>query len=153
MADKTMTELETLQLEEARTQARERQERRIALQKRKEAIEETIRRDNANRDRIQASCSHRKGGRGTAGLYSGNDQNYAVITHRLSVGGAIVICQRCGKLWKEPRPPGAKATQQQKDQYRADLNEFRRARNLPTDNEPSGSVLFTFTSAEEEGYA
>lgn len=152
MSDKpqALTELEALQLEEARAQAEERKNRREAQKNRARAIEETIRRDNFNRKRIQAACQHRKGGRGTAGLYTGNDQNYAVITHHCSHGKTIVICQRCGKLWAAPEPLSAKPTQQQKEEYRAELAEYRRALNFPTDNEPSGSTLFTITSAEEE---
>lgn len=145
-----LSELEALQLEEARAQAEDRKARRVALKNRAIAIEETIRRDRLNQARIQSSCSHRKGGRGLQNLYNGNDHNYALITHRCSHGKTIVICQRCGRLWSEPQPPGLKATAEEKQQYRAELEEFRRARNLPTDNEPSGSVLFTFASAEDE---
>jgi hypothetical protein len=143
-------ELEQLQLEEARAQAEERKQRRESLHRRAVAIEETIKRDNQNRVYLQSLCQHRKGGRGAQGFYTGNDANYAVITHHCSHGKTIVICQRCGRLWEAPAPLKAKATAEEKAKYRADLAEFRRAQNLPTDNEPSGSVLFTVQAAEDE---
>lgn len=145
-----LSELEALQLEEARAQADERKSRRVALKKRVEAIEQTIQRDKQNRDHIQAACQHRKGGSGLSNFYNGNSQNYAIVVHRCSHGKTIVICQRCGKLWREPTSPGINATKEQKEKYRAELAEFRYARNLPTDNQPSGSAIFSFTSAEEE---
>jgi hypothetical protein len=144
-------ELEQLQLEEAREAAEQRKQKRMYRAQRLQAIEDMLKRDQANRARIQASCQHRKGGKGTAQMYMGNDQNYAVVTHHCSSGsGSIVICQRCGKLWGPPEPLAKKATAEQKAQYRLDLAEYRRALNFPTDNEPSGSVLFTYTRADEE---
>lgn len=143
-------ELEALQLEEAREAAEQRKQKRLYRERRTVAIEATLKRDTANRERIQAACQHRKGGKGTGQMFMGNDANYAVVTHKCSTGKTIVICQRCGKLWAPPEPLPKKATAEQKQQYREQLAEFRRAVNLPTDNEPSGSVLFTFTEAEEE---
>jgi hypothetical protein len=151
MAELTMkAELEQLQLEEARAAAEDRKQKRTYRMARRQAIEATIKRDNANRARIQASCQHRKGGKGTAQMYMGNDANYAVVTHHNSAGtGTIVVCQRCGKLWEPPQPLPKKPTSEQKAQYRADYAEYRRAINFPTDNEPSGTVLFTFTPPDE----
>lgn len=151
MAEKNISaELEQLQLEEAREAAEQRRNKRQARKQRLAVIERTLKRDKAQRELIQASCQHRKGGKGTAQMYMGNDANYAVITHTISSGGKIVVCQRCGKLWEAPEPLSKKATAEEKLKYREQMAEFRRAVNLPTDNEPSGSVLFTFTSAEEE---
>lgn len=145
-----MTELETLQLEEARAQFEERKARRMALKQRAMSIEQAVERDRLNQRHIQSVCQHRKGGSGLSNFYNGNSQNYSIIVHHCSHGKTIVICQRCGKLWEEPKNPGVKATKEQKEQYRAELAEFRRARNLPTDNQPSGSTIFGFASAEEE---
>ena len=143
-------ELESLQLDEARAQAAERKQERMNKENRVKAIQLAIKRDNENRKRIQAICQHRKGGKGVAQMYMGNDPNYAVVTHICSHGPTIVVCQRCGKIWEEPEPLPKKPTPEQKAEYRQQLAEFRWARNLPTDNEPSGTVLFAFTPIEPE---
>lgn len=152
MADKNkiQEELEELQLQEAREQAEQRKLTRAQKASRVKAIELSLKRDRLNQERIKASCVHRKGGKGTAQIYMGNDANYAVITHTLSHGPTIVVCQRCGNEWKQPEPLPPKATPEQKAQYKADLAEYRRALNFPTDNEPSGTVLFNFTPIEDE---
>jgi len=143
-------ELESLQLEEAREAAQGRKELRLSREQKIKAIELSLKRDRANMERIQAACLHRKGGKGTAQIYMGNDANYAVITHTLSHGPTIVVCQRCGKKWEPPEDLPKKATPEQKAKYREELTEYRRALNLPTDNEPSGTVLFAFTPIDPE---
>lgn len=151
MADRTKIseELEQLQLEEARDAAEQRKQTRLGRQNKAKAIELSLRRDRANQKRIQDACQHRKGGKGTAQMYSGNDANYAVITHTLSHGVTIVVCQRCTKVWEPPPPLSKKATPEQRAQYKVDLAEYRRALNFPTDNEPSGTTLFAFTNDED----
>jgi hypothetical protein len=146
-------ELEALQLEEAREAAADRQRRRVSKATRIRAIQDSLKQDNKNQARIQAICQHRKGGKGLAQMYMGNDANYAVVTHHLSYGPTIVLCQRCGKLWRPPEQLPKKATPEQKAKFREDLAEYRRALNFPTDNEPSGSVLFAFSTPEEESAA
>lgn len=152
MADRKQIqeELEELQLQEARESAEQRKLNRASKESRARAIELSLRRDRKHQEMIQAACVHRKGGKGTAQMYQGNDANYAVVTHTLSHGPTIVICQRCGKIWQEPEPLPKKPTPEQKAKYREDLAEYRRARNLPTDNEPSGTVLFAFAPNDEE---
>jgi hypothetical protein len=95
---------------------------------------------------IQNRCAHRKGGKGVAMLYQGNDSNYAVIKHTLSHGATIVVCQRCTKVW-EPPPRNLirkGATAEDRAEYKRLAEEYQWALNLPTDNEPSGTVLFAF---------
>jgi len=152
MADKKQIqdELEQLQLEEARENAEQRRLARASRESRMRALELSLKRDRANQARIQAGCVHRKGGKGTAQLYQGNDANYAVVTHTLSHGPTIVVCQRCGKIWEPPEMLSKKATPEQKAQYKENLHEYRRALNFPTDNEPSGTVLFQFTPLDED---
>lgn len=142
-------ELEELQLQEAREQAQERRNIRADKANRGAAIEKSLRRDRENQARIQAACWHRKGGKGTAMLYQGNDANYAVIKHTLSHGPTIVVCQRCWKIWEPPEPLPKKATPEMKAKYREELAEYTRACNLPTDNEPSGTQLFMITRDED----
>ena len=144
-------ELEELQLQEARESAEHRKLNRVQRESRIKALEASLKRDRANQERIQAACVHRKGGKGTAQLYQGNDANYSVITHTLSHGPTIVICQRCGKVWEPPEPlPKKGVTAEMKAKYKADFIEYRRALNFPTDNEPSGTNLFQFTQLEDE---
>lgn len=146
-------ELENLQLDEAREAAEQRRQTRLGRQNKAAAIELSLRRDRANQARIQAACQHRKGGKGSAQMYMGNDPNYAVITHTLSHGPVIVVCQRCGKVWEPPAPLPKKATPEQKATYREEIAEYRRAVNFPTDNEPSGTSLFVFTPNDDEAAA
>ena len=143
-------ELEQLQLEEAREVAMERKTRRDARLARVQAIEATLKRDKQNQEHIQSICMHRKGGKASGGIYAGNDANYAVVTHHLSHGGTICICQRCSKVWRQPDPLPARATDAEKARWKTEMEEYRRARNFPTDNEPSGNAIFSFSRPGEE---
>jgi hypothetical protein len=143
-------ELENLQLDEARYAAQQRSQVRIERANKAKAIELSLKRDRYNQKRIQSACQHRKGGKGTGQMYSGNDPNYAVIIHTLSHGPTIVVCQRCGNVWEPPLPLTRNATPEQRNQYKVDLTEYRRALNFPTDNEPSGTTLFAFTTFDED---
>jgi hypothetical protein len=141
---KVTEQLEQLQLEEALANAETRRSRTAERRNRVQAIERSLTEGNARQRDIQSRCAHRKGGKGVAMLYQGNDSNYAVIKHTLSHGPTIVICQRCAKLWE---PPDKKliakgATTEQRAEYRRLAQEYQWALNLPTDNEPSGTVLF-----------
>lgn len=141
-------ELEQLQLEEARQQALDRKTARDQKKNRVEAIEAALKRDRENQEAIQAACTHRKGGKGAAGIYRGQDSNFSVITHTFAEGITRVVCQRCGKKWEPPPPLAKKATPEQKAEYKAAYAEYRRALELPTDNEPSGTVLFAFSQPD-----
>jgi hypothetical protein len=143
-------ELRQLQLEEARAVAGERKQTRMSRENKIKAIEFSLKREREMDARKQAGCVHRKGGKGRDGIYNGNDSNYAVITHTLSHGPTIVVCQRCGKKWEPPAKPTKGASKEQRAQYSADLAEYRRALALPTDNEPSGTVLFEIVRNDDE---
>lgn len=150
MADlKVQEKLQELQLEEALEVAQGRKQRRADRENKIRAIEFSLGRDRNQTERTQAGCAHRKGGKGRDGIYNGNDANYAVITHTLSHGPIIVVCQRCTKIWEPPKRLSRKATPEQRAQYRIDLAEYRRALSLPTDNEPSGTVLFEIVQDDE----
>ena len=148
MPDPKISELEQLQLEEARELAQDRRNMRAQKLTRSQGIEATLKRSRFTQERIQAGCVHRKGGKGVAQLHQGNDTNYALVTHTLSHGPTIVICQRCGKLWEPPVKLAKNASPEQKAKYREDFTEYRRALSLPTDNEPSGTTLFMFSEEE-----
>jgi hypothetical protein len=146
---KMQDELQQLQLEEARAQAQQRKQGRFDKENKARAIELSLRRDRERQKYSQSVCAHRKGGKGKDGIYNGNDANYAVIIHTLSHGPTIVVCQRCGKVWEPPLKLTKKATQEQRAKYMNDLTEYRRALALPTDNEPSGTVLFEIIREDE----
>ena len=150
MPEPKLSELEQLQLDEAREAAQERRANRIQRDNRIAAMEISVKRDQFNRARTQAGCVHRKGGKGVPQLHQGNDTNYAVVTHTLSHGPTIVVCQRCGKLWEPPAKLSRKATAEDKTKYREDFAEYRRALSLPTDNEPSGTTLFAFSEPDQD---
>ena len=139
---KLQDKLMELQLEEALATANDRKQRRANKENKSKAIEYSLRRDRRQTEIIQASCVHKKGGKGKDGIYNGNDSNFAVITHTLSHGPTIVVCQRCGKLWGPPTRLARNASPAQRTKYVEDLNDYRRALAMPTDNEPSGTVLF-----------
>lgn len=142
-------ELELLQLEDLRANALQRKEKVVGRKNRAAAIEMAIKRDRESQERIQAACYHKKGGKGVAQMFMGNDQNYAVVTHTLSHGPTIVICQRCGKVWRPPAKLPKKASTEQKAIYREQLTEYRRALALPTDNEASGTAIFEIVVDED----
>lgn len=151
MADpKKQDELLALQLEEALAVAQDRRQRRGSRENKIQAIEFSLKRDREQLERTQAACAHRKGGKGKDGVFNGNDASYAVITHTLSHGPTIVVCQRCGKIWEAPDKLPKKSTQEQRDKWLAQTNEYRRALALPTDNEPSGTVIFEVIRYDDE---
>jgi hypothetical protein len=144
---KVTEQLEQLQLEEALANAEDRRGRASERKTRVASIERSLKDGKARQRDIQSRCAHRKGGKGVAMLYQGNDSNYAVIKHTLSHGPTIVLCQRCSKVWEPPpRELMAKgATAEQRAEYRRLAEDYQWAMNLPTDNEPSGTVLFAFS--------
>ena len=114
-------ELEQLQLEETR-------ERVIVMRQNARCkgrargtrnVDRDIMENMSQQRAIQASCWHKKGGKGRENLLHGNDANYAVIKHTLSHGPMIVVCQRCSKVWEPPdtRLNHPKATTEQKALY------------------------------------
>jgi hypothetical protein len=143
---KVTEQLEQLQLEEAIANAEDRRGRAAERKTRVASIERSLKEGVARQRDIQSRCAHRKGGKGVAMLYQGNDSNYAIIRHTLSHGPTVVICLRCARCWEPPpRELMAKgASAEQRAEYRRLLQEYQWAMNLPTDNEPSGTVLFAF---------
>jgi hypothetical protein len=100
--------------------------------------------DEANRNIVaqQALCSHKKGGKGLAGILKGNSPNHSTNQHTYPWGEVVVICTRCGKEWAKP-----KVDLKVKDPalYKKQLTEYKEALEFETDNEPSGSQIFTIT--------
>jgi hypothetical protein len=141
---KVTEQLEQLQLEEAIANAEDRRNKKTERGNRMKMIERALKDGEARQRDIQNRCAHKKGGKGVAMLYQGNDSNYAVVKHTLSHGPTIVLCQRCAKVWEPPVVPAKDASKEERAEYRRLLEEYRWAFNLPTDNEPSGTVLFAF---------
>ena len=142
--EKNRAELESLQLDELREQANERKSARAARQRQMRTVAMALKMTEDAKLYLQSRCVHRKGGKNLDQFFDGNDSNYAVVKHTLSHGPTIVICQRCQKIWEPPKPLNPDATKAQREAYDADIKEYRRALALPTDNEPSGSVIFDY---------
>lgn len=143
-------ELELLQLEETRDRVLLMRQTREAARRRVEARDFDLADNAARQKAIHDACYHKKGGKGVAMLFQGNDANYAVIKHTLSHGPLIVVCQRCSKIWEPPDTAlnARGASKEDKAEYRRQYDEYYRAVNLPTDNEPSGTQLFVITREE-----
>ena len=151
MADVKLSELEQLNLDEARERAAQRVNARTQRANRMRALERSMTDNEARQRDIQSRCAHKKGGKGVGGLYSGNDANYAIIKHTLSHGPTICICQRCRRKWEPPNKAliaKGTATPETRALYRSQAEDYNWAMNAPTDNEPSGSALFAFSSEE-----
>jgi hypothetical protein len=146
---KTITEeLELLQLEETRERVFEMRRARDGRVARAASRDRDITENLRQQAAIQASCWHKKGGKGRENLLHGNDANYAVIKHTLSHGPTLIFCQRCSRVWQPPdtRLNHPKASPEDKALYKKLHEEYQWAANLPTDNEPSGTQLFVFSS-------
>jgi hypothetical protein len=148
---KVSEELEALELEERRFRVGQLRSEQAARKMRATTTENTLR-NEAIKDRTEsAGCSHRKGGKGMEMWFQGNDQNYAVVKHVLSHGPMIIVCQRCPKVWREPKPLKRNATPIERAAHAKELQEYLWAANLPTDNQTSGTALYmTFPAPEPE---
>jgi hypothetical protein len=143
-AEKNRAELEALQLAELREVAEERKNARAARVRQLRTVAMALKATDDAKLNLQSQCAHRKGGKNLDQFFSGNDSNYAVVKHTLSHGPTIVICQRCQKVWEPPKALNPDATKAQREMWDAEMREYRIALSYPTDNEPSGSVLFDF---------
>lgn len=148
--NKVMTELESLQLEEARYRVANLQSIQSIRKRKRESFERSIRADAEREAYKQSRCVHKKGGKGVEMMYQGNDHNYAVIKHIYAHGEMRVYCLRCGKEWKPPNPAlqGKGATVEDRREYARLYKEYQEAVNFPTDNETSGSQLFMVVRGE-----
>jgi hypothetical protein len=142
-------QLEKLQLEEALEAAEKRANHKLERSMRQKEIAESIQAYNEEQKRIQASCRHRKGGKGVEQLYMGSDSNYAIIKHTFASGKRCVVCMRCRKYVEEPAPLAARATKAEREEWMQKRTEFEQWWNLPTDNEESGTRLFILSKGEE----
>lgn len=151
MAEKNvMTELEELNLVEARFRVDHLRSAQAIRKVRSASVERSLRAEMQRESSIQASCRHRKGGKGVEMMYQGNDSNYAVIKHIYPHGPMHVYCQRCGKEWKPPDTALNRrgASVEDRREYKRLYNEYLEACNFPTDNETSGSQLFMVTRGD-----
>jgi hypothetical protein len=104
--------------------------------------QEDIAKNAQLKEQREKACNHRKGGRNKAGLVKGNAPNYSIIVNTYPAGNKDILCQRCGKEWKEPLLD-LRATDP--DLYKRLMREYERVLEWPTDNEPSGTQLFLIT--------
>ncbi len=89
----------------------------------------------------QYNCSHRKGGKGMAGVQGGGqDPQFSVFKHQLPNGDWMVLCSRCQKEWNRPLAGDPK--------YVELLDQYKKALALPTDNVASGGSQFSFVGVD-----
>lgn len=108
-----------------------------AHKQQQELLLEAQRQDRARQER----CYHKKGGKNREGLDHGNDNNYSVWKHMYPWGEVGVLCSRCGKDW---RKPSAELRATDPKAFAKQMAEYIEAINYPTDNEDSGTALFSF---------
>jgi hypothetical protein len=149
--DKIEIELKQLQLEQTRHEVSVMRSAQEMRRTRVRSIEASLAADAQRREAVMAACSHRKGGKDHNQIYRGNDSNYAVVKHQLPTGPIIVVCQRCPKVWRAPdRALIAKgASAEDRKRYARELKEYNDAMDFPTDNEMSGSQLFSVVNYQE----
>lgn len=135
-----LQEKEALELEELRERvARQRSEKQQKAAARADN-EKSFREAAQKQAQMQAGCNHKKGGRDYAATNKrGDGDNYSVIPHTMPLGNTIVLCTRCLFMWT----PGtsAKFMPDGKTKNPTGIS-WAEAIKLPTDNSPSGSVLF-----------
>jgi len=140
-----------LELEDLTARVEERREKKAALEARAAAAQRSLEQANADIIASQKVCRHKKGGRNKAGLVNGSDNYYSVNKHTYSHGETVVFCTRCTQEWRMPKQPNPELKKQDPAawklavaEFKKQLAEYREALNWPTDNEPSGTALFTF---------
>ena len=151
------TELEEIELEERRLKLELMREQVETIRSKRESNRrkraDQARTEEFNRRKVlneQASCAHRKGGRGILGIFSGNASDYSVLKQTEPWGETYVKCQRCGKEWRDPYfmlrktapEKVAAARKANPKEYKRLMDEYRAALDFPTDNEPSGGAVF-----------
>lgn len=135
-------ELAQLQLEDLREKAEQRRAIRAQKARNQIAYQSSLDENNLVQKLMQDGCSHRKGGKNLEGMLNGQSGYYAVVKHTLPLGEQMVVCQRCTKVWERP----IKADFKTAAEYKVALEEYKRAINFPTDNEPSGTRMFVLTA-------
>ena len=146
-AEKNRAELEALQLDELREAASERRNARASRQRQMRTVAMALKMSDDAAHNRHMRCAHRKGGKNLDQFFDGNDSDYAVVKHTLSHGPTIVICQRCQMVWERPAPLNPDATKAQREEWEEQMLTYRKALAFPTDNEPSGAVLFDYIPA------
>lgn len=138
---------ELMELEDLTYRVQNERNRREMVMRNHKSQQDTIAKINRDIIAKQSVCKHKKGGKNLAGIVNGNSSDYSIWKHTYPWGAVEVICSRCGKTWNKPAIALRKSDPKA---YRAQMEEYNEAINWPTDNEPSGSVLFAFTYEQPE---
>ena len=144
MADETMSvddqlkvlrlKKEALELEDLEMRVENERSRRDFLKMSRQKQQETLAKAARDKEISQGRCKHKKGGKNLQGIEKGTDSDYSVIVHTYPWGETVVMCTRCHKEWRHPKK-GEK-------NYEQKLEEYKRALEFQTDNEPSGNRIF-----------
>lgn len=130
-----MEELQFEELQERVASTREAKRQRVEKSKSNEANLAAYRRDQ---EKLQKICNHKKGGKDK--FYKGSDAQYAVAKNVYPLGNLDVMCTRCHKQWKMPP---LELRRENPALYKALLEDYQWAIDLPTDNEQSGTQIFS----------
>lgn len=136
---RTELEFKRLQMQLIRQQLNEAKEKE---EDRKVRMERQLRELEANKlieANRQSNCKHRKGGKNLVNFLNGNDSQYSVVRITYPTGDVVIMCTRCQK---EYRKPPVELKKSNPSRYRTELQEYKMACELPTDNEPMGTQLF-----------
>ena len=129
--EKIVGELEALQLEETRERVMASRAKREQAAANREHMKQLILRNAAIEIATQADCWHKKGGRGMEGLNRGDDPKFAVAKFQLPHGPVIVICQRCGLIWKKPKALAKSYSTEERKDYMLATRRIQQGAQLP----------------------
>lgn len=143
MADektKLMTEREELEMEVLRSQVLKMRNDKESKTAARADQELALRETEAKLVAMQANCNHKKGGRDYASQQKqGDGENHSVIKHTFPLGDTDVMCTRCLFMWK---PGTTEKMMPDKVTPNPTGISYYAAIRFPTDNTPSGSVIF-----------
>lgn len=143
MADektKLMSEREELEMEVLRAQVLKMRNDKESKVSARADQELALRETEAKMVAMQGSCNHKKGGRDYASQQKqGDGENHSVFKHTGPLGVTLVLCSRCLFMWL---PGTTEKLMPDKVTHNPTGISYHTAIRFPSDNTPSGSVLF-----------
>jgi hypothetical protein len=142
-AEQIELEWKRLQIEELREKLQNRRDEIARLERLRVKQLADFQRGQAELNRRQSVCRHRKGGRDNK-FANGNDANYSIVRNTYPTGETDIMCTRCFKTVRKPDPKLRKADPKQ---YQVQMDVWKEWDRLPTDNSPSGGKIFEIVPA------
>lgn len=132
-------EMTQLELEDLRMRVENEKTRREQIAMAHKRQQQSLEDSNARIQAAREACNHRKGGKNLEGIGKGHDSYFSISKITYPWGETTVMCLRCTKEWRKP-PESLKKTDPAA--YKKQMDEYKWAMELPTDNEPTGSQIF-----------